>query len=268
MLFLYQINRRYFLIDQIIFLCVISVLGGCSLGPLEVSERYYLAATNGRETAYFRVRVNAETFLSKSEFRQGWFPARAVDALFGDVSDEGGGKALTVREKLRAQIDDAVLKTTTQYLEAAVDPNTPADRILKLLETRNRVLLTPSPSLGPSRQAQLIEYDPKRGLTTLRSDEKLVFVLSANPDEVIGNIANFAEQERTEQTIQKFTEVLVQNSRKEVATKEATAEVEGSADKLVAGQIEIALKTLQAGVTRDEAMQQVGALIHLLQSLR
>lgn len=247
---------------------VAGVGGGCTLGPLEVSERYYLAATNGRETAYFRVRVNAQTFLSKAEFRQGWFPSRAVDALFGDVSDEGGGKALTVREKLREQIDEAVVETSREYLLAARKPNTSREELMKLLETRNRVLLTPTPGLGQSRDAQLIEYDPKRGLTVLHGDERLVFVLSANPDEIIGQIANFAEEERTQQTIHKFTDILVQSSRKEVATKAATAEVESSGDKLVAAQIDVVLKTLQAGVTRDQAIEQIGALIHLVQSLR
>jgi hypothetical protein len=254
------------LIGFLLALALVSTTG-CTLGPLEVSERYYLAATNGRETAYFRVRVDANTFLSKSEFRQGWFPSRAVDALFGDVSDEGGGKALTVQEKLKEQIDDAIIAAREAYLSGVKD-DISEDKLNRRFENINRVRLTPNPSLGQSRDARLIEYDPMRGLIVTNGDNKLVFVISANPDEIIGQIANFAEEERTQQTIQKFTDILVQSSRKDVATKSATAEVESSSDKLVAAQIDVVLKTLQTGVTRDQAMEQIGALVHLLQSLR
>ena len=258
---------------RLIFLLVasgffITATGGCTTGPLKIEEVYYLSATNGEDTNYFRITVKANTQLGVAEFREGWFPASAVDALFGDVSEEGAAKASLVRETLRKQFDEAILETHRQYQAAAANPDTTPDQLRKLLAAQARIRLLPYAPAYQLPNTLVVQYDPSKGLVYLRSDAKLVWVLSSNPDDVIGSIANFSEQEATEKTVLKFTDVIVQSRRNEVVTRRATNVVGAKDDKLISSQIETALSALNANPTRPVALEHVEALTQLLLALR
>jgi hypothetical protein len=113
-----------------------------------------------------------------------------------------------------------------------------------------------------------IQYDPSRGLTVLRSDEKFVWVLSSNPDDVIGSIANFAEQEATEKAVLKFADVVVQSTRNEAAQRRARNSTGEADDELIATQIDSALAAITANPTRPVALEQVETLRQLLLALQ
>src|SRR5262245_39773898 len=72
----------------------------CSLGIMEAEEVHYYAITNGENTNYYRLRVSADTLLGVSEYRSGYFPARAVDTVFGEVTSDGATRALATRNEL------------------------------------------------------------------------------------------------------------------------------------------------------------------------
>ncbi len=240
---------------------------GCTTGPLDIEEVSYLAITNGEDTNYFRIRVKASTRLGVAEFRQGWFPATAVDALFGAVTEEGEGTALLMREKLRAQFDESIIETQKKYLAAAQNPKTTEAELRPLRRAMVRVRQAPRDTAFARKDAQSIQYNPAKGLVVYKSDEKLVWVLSSNPDDVIAAIANFSEQESTQKDILKFTEVVIQGRRNEVAAKRATNVVRRDDDALVARQISIAQDTLKPDSGRAQVIEQVEALIQLLRAL-
>jgi hypothetical protein len=66
---------------RILSIFIVVLASGCTTGPLKVEEVYYLAATNGKDTNYYRITVKAGTQLGVAEYRAGMFPASAVDAL-------------------------------------------------------------------------------------------------------------------------------------------------------------------------------------------
>ncbi|MES2974175.1 MAG: hypothetical protein V4757_11240 [Pseudomonadota bacterium] len=249
-------------------LLVLAVLStGCATGRMEVEQVYYLAATNGTSTNYFRVKVRASTILGVAEFRQGWFPANSVDALFGNVSEENEGKALLTREKMREQLDESILDTQKQYLAAARNPKTTEAELKALLQAQARVRQTPRDSAFGGADSRLIQYNPGKGLVVYKSDEKLVWVLSSNPDEVIGAIANFSEQEATQKDILKFTEVIIQSKRNEVVSRRASNTVRREDDDLVVAQITTASGALANAQKPAEVSAQVGGLLQLMRAL-
>ena len=249
-------------------LAVILTAGaGCTTGPLTVEETSYLAISNGEDTNYFRITMKADTALGVAELRQGWYPASAVDALYGAVSEEAEGKALLTREKLRTQLDESILETQKKYLAAAQNPSTSETELRRLRRAQVRVRQAPQDSAFGRKDAQTIQYNPAKGLVVHKSDEKLVWVLSSNPDDVIGAIANFSEQESTQKDILKFTEVVIQGRRNEVVSKRAANTFRRQDDTLIAKQIEIAQEALKSAKTPSEVNGQIEALVQLLRAM-
>jgi hypothetical protein len=252
---------------------IILVLGlcvSCSTGSMEVKEMHYYAVPGDYNTNYFRLRVNAETQLGDAEYRSGFFPANAVDSLFGDVSSEGGAQALETRRTLEKQIQDSLVAVNNQYQEKARDPETSLIEIDKLLEARRRVLTYPVGNAKDLRDAIEIDYNPSKGLAIRRSDEKQVFVLSSNPDEVVGKISNFAESDKTVYSINQFAKVIAQRSRNDIAARQATEEVNQKLDQLILVQIQKALEVLTdtpKATDKNLALNEIDILIQLLENV-
>jgi hypothetical protein len=253
---------------RVLLLLYVALTVGCTTGPLKVEEVYYLAATNGEDTNYYRITVKANTQLGVAEYRSGMFPASAVDALFGDVSQEGSAKASLVRDQLKGQIDAALLQAHKDYETVAKNPETTDEQLQKYLATLARVRFVPFGRDFQVPKSVTIQYDPLKGLTILRSDEKFVWVLSSNPDDVIGSIANFAEQEATEKAVLKFADVVVQSTRNEAAQRRARNTAGQTDDKLIAAQIDAALAAIEKNPTRPVAIEQVETLRQLLLALQ
>ena len=248
---------------------------GCGTGPMDISEQSYLGASNGDSRVYYRVTITGSTRLGVSEFRQGWFPASAVDALFRDVSAEAA-KQQTVRDELRRQIDEALLLASKNYLAQAVDPNATPEDLQKCLDAIRRVRLTARDSTDGLNGAIVMEYHPNRDLVIRHSDEKLVLVLSSNPDEIITQLAQLSESERTEGTINKFVEVLAfrehRDREKESEERTATstkldvrAADSGAFDDVISGRLaDLAAAIEQGESDRDRLLGRVNGLINTL----
>lgn len=122
-----------------------------------------------------------------------------------------------------------------------------------------------------------MEYHPNRDLIIRHSDEKLVLVLSSNPDEIITQLAQLSESSKTEETINKFVEVLAFRERQSEEAKinekiAASAKLDvretnnSDFDQVVAKRIGDLVTVLEGGESdRDKLLGQVNGLINLLQ---
>lgn len=247
--------------------CSLFLLTGCSLGRMTIDQVFYLAvpSADGDDVNYYRITVNAHTLLAKSDYRSGWYPAEAVDSVFGDVSESGSIEQLKTQEALKKSINDKVLATTQAYLDAAADPNTDPARLQKLLMAQQNILAVPLAEALQLENAIAMEYNPKQGLVTAHAGEKLVFVLSADPDEVIANISNFAEHQRTGLAVSKLADVISQRVAGEVAELEANNSASKRTDVLVHQQIGAALSAVDAA---REDPKKSAQLLEELEALR
>lgn len=244
-----------------------ALLTACSMGPMDTSEVYYLKVTNGTDSNYFRVKVDTSTRLSDAKFKSGWFPAEAVDALFGETSQDTTGSTRAARDDMRAKMIEALKEAQQSYLTVALQDGATRAEIDRALEAWKRVRFAPGLRSDNYGNAVLMEYNPARGLEVLRSDEKLVFVLSADPDAIIQGINRIANDQETKAAIQRFTNVLVEQAKADVQAKAANAEVAARADVFIAGQVEALSQSLENKADRDTVVRKMEALHALLRSL-
>jgi hypothetical protein len=243
---------------------LVVVAAGCTTGPMDVREVRYWAVANGEDTNYYRMRVSGATRLGVAGYKSGWFPARAVDRLFGDVSSEGGVAELQVRSELEAQIAQKIKETQGAWLNAAADPNADEGLLRKLMEARRRVLAYPASTVVPYPGAIEVEYNPGVGVATRYADEKLVFVLASNPDEIIASLARFVEEDKTTLTINRMAGLLTQRAAAEVAAKKGTLEVDKASDPRMRASLGSAREKLAAGTTKPAALEAVDVLLTIV----
>ena len=206
----------------------LAMLTACTSGPMTVHEVQYYQVSDGKDANFYRLTIDADTRLGVSEYHSGWFPARSVDALFGDVSQVGGVEALKFRTQLEGLINSNILYTTENYLMKAREAKADPAELEDLFKARKRILAYPADGpVKPFTGADSVEmhYNPLKGLVTLHEDEKMVFFVSSNPDDIVGKIANFSRSTETALSVQKLGDVLKQKATDEVLTKEAVLQV-------------------------------------------
>ena len=182
-----------------------------------------------------------------------------------------GAEALEAKRILEAQIRDSLIQVNAKYQEKARDPDTSEQELDKLLQARRRILAYPRWQPEVLRDTIEIDYNPSKGIAIRRSDEKLVFILSSNPDEVVGKITNFAESDKTVYSINQFAQVIAQRSRNDIAAQEATEAVNVKIDNLIYEQIQKALSILGESPTAESkelAIKEIDVLIQLLDNVR
>lgn len=268
-----------FSIKHVRLLAVMAVVvaGGCAPmtdGEMDISERYYLAASDGRDVNFYRVTLSAHTAYSKAEFRQGWYPADAVDAVFGNVSQDDSVARLRTEAELRKNIDDTLVALSARRAEilSKAAPLTPQEREdLADIDQRKRTLFAyPWLEYGETDsggQTVVMEYNPERGIVTRRNGEKLVFLLSADPDAIIQDMAGFSEAQQTRLGIDYFAEVLTNSANREVFERNAILELERSRDAGISTRIEAIRKSIPTTATADELRAQLLALRALIGNL-
>jgi hypothetical protein len=240
----------------------------CTTGPMNIREIHYFAAPNGENTNYYRLRVEANTRLGVAGYRSGWFPADAVDYAFGDVSTTGGTEALKIRNKIKEQINEKILQTNLAWLDAAAKPDAKIDKLNGLLQARRRVLAYPINDKPPYEGASEIEYNPAKNVNIRFSDDKLIFVLSSDPDTVVANIASFSENQETALAIDRLAGVIAQRARNEIIAAEAVGEVNKKIDNLIFKQINLAQGVAASPETKiAAAIDEINTLLILLEGM-
>jgi hypothetical protein len=235
---------------------------------MRVHEVHYFKVESGEHANFYRMTVDADTTLGIAEYRSGWFPARSVDSLFGDVSSDGGVSALRFRNDLEGLIETNVLKTTRAYLEEASNPNADPNELRRLAEARRRVLAYPRSSGLKPRDYAEIDYDPARGIVTRHGDEKLVFIVSSNPDEVVGKIASFSESSASALTIQNLSRVVQIQVGNDLLAREGAAEALAKLDTLLVAQLTNTVNSIaNYDVTKEVGIQKIDFILDLVNSL-
>jgi hypothetical protein len=236
------------------------------MGTMELKSEKYFAVSNGESTNYFRLRAFADTQLGVAEFRSGWFPADAVDALFGDVSNAGGVAAREAQQKIERVFADASVQMATEWkdavMSAAKEPDKDHEkRLKKLMDARRYLVTAPVPGSDGGIKfdgASTMEYDVARPLWMRHCDEKLVFMLSSNPDEVIGKITAFANDQETAVTLNRLTESLRAAVQDQVDADTETAKVGETGSKQIRADLVDTIAKLGA-LTADKAPEKAAA---------
>lgn len=243
------------------------ILSACSLGRMNVQETHYYAIPNGKDTNYYRLRVEAKTVLGVAGYRSGWYPARAVDRLFGEAASDSSPAELQARTELEMRTIEAIKETQRKWLEAAQNPDTPEPRLRLLNEARRRVLAYPSFKPEPFPGTVEIEYNPGRDLVTFHIDDKLLFVLSSDPDAVVRAIANFVEEDKTVLTIQRLSGTITQGALNEVAGREAALKVDQANDARVRQVLQQTREGTAAGTKKEIAVFRIDVLLSVIDAV-
>jgi hypothetical protein len=243
-------------------------LGACSQGRTRIDQTYFLAVPSDTNINYFRVRVHALTYLGVADFRSGWFPAEAVDTLYGDVSNKGATEAFQLKKQLREKYDAAILKATGGYLDAASDLKTPSAVLQAWLLAERRVRAVAGAETPLPVGAVEIEYNPGGGIATFHSGEKLVLVLASNPDTVIDAISVISRDVQTGATVKNLADVFRQQSANDVATTEARNESRSKSDALIADRLGTVSDLLKADPKRGDLIREIESLRILVENLR
>ena len=243
-------------------------LSGCSLGVTRVQETHFIAVPSHENVNYFRVRIEGSATLSKTKFRSGWFPAEAVDSLYGSADESSVSQAYKVRNEIKDRYNAAISSATQGYLDAAANPNSKPEVIEAWLSAQRRVRATAGTEVALPRGATEIEYDPASNLTVRHAGEKLVFALSSNPDDVLGAIANFSKDAEVGATVLQLADVVRQQSVNDVATTEARNEARSKLDAVLVDHIDATLKAIEGAPTAQDLQREVDSLRLILESVR
>ena len=243
----------------------LAFLAGCSTGPMRVHELQYYRVANSTNANYFRLTIDAVTHIGVSKYRAGYFPARSVDSLFGEVSSTSGVDALRTRDELEKLINTNVFLVTSNWLFAASKPGTELGDLEKLNTARARLLTYPKPQLAPG--TVLMDYDPIRGVVERHSDEKMVFLLASDPDSVINKIANFTESDATVLTINRLSHAMSDKQQDSVDRRGAMLQVNKKYDAVAYQALQAALNMAGDSTTpADAAVKEINTLIQIIDS--
>lgn len=254
-------------LPQLALACVLAALLGCSTGKMELWETHYLAVPSKDNVNYFRIRVYGKSKLGDSSFRSGWFPAPAVDALWGDASKAGASEAYKLENDLKKAIDDQILATKQAYVIAAANPKTDPAVLESLLAAERRVLATAGDAIPLPDGAIEIDYNPGANIALRHAGQKLVFVMSSNPDEVIGTISNFSQSAETGATVLRLADVIRQRAVDEVAATEARNGARTKVNAAIVARMD-ALAAVTDSANRTELTREIESLRILLENLR
>lgn len=232
---------------------------GCA-GQTRLQETYYLAAPDGTNTNFYRIRVRGVSVLSKAEFRHGWYPRSAVDSLFGSVSKEAEPEYRKQQRKIEEGIDQAIADTHKRYLEKATDPEVTSAELEKYMEAHRRVRYLPT---TPAREDLIVmEHDPTVGLKRLHGEDKIVIVMSSNPDEVVQSIARVVEDQKTQDFVTEIADTFGQQEATRAKREAAQAELD---DAPLIDALEAAIEVLEDSTASKVEVER--ALLEVKESL-
>jgi len=243
-------------------------LSGCSLGRTSARQTYFLAVPSGENINYFRIRVDAQAKLGETSFKSGWFPADAVDSLYGDAGKSGVTEAYRVQEDLKAKYNAALVHTTEGYLAVAQNPKSDPADIQSWLVAQRRVRAMSGAETPLPSGAVEIEYNPSGSLATRHAGEKLVLVLASDPDTVIGAISAYSKDVQTSATVMRLADVLRQQSANEVETTEARNAARTKSNATIVQGIDALTQVLKTNPGREELTREIEALRLQLENVR
>ena len=253
----------------IISLALSSLVGCVSSGPMDLQEVSYLAVPSGNNINFYRITVIGDTDYGESNYNSGWFPAEAVDQLYGSSSDTNAGDVIKTQEDIQRLYNSAILETTRNYLDAAKNHNKSEAVIQKHLIAQRRVRAIAGDGIELPEGAVEVEYDPSRNLVVRHTGQKRVFVLASDPDKVINSISRFAGDQKTSATVLRLADVVRQQNQNSVDEANAQIAVEQQTNSLIVSQINAALEKLKdANLSQADLLTEVEALVLLVENAK
>jgi hypothetical protein len=247
-----------------LLLLILLLVTAC--GVMKIQERHYYAIENNDNTNIFRLVVQADTVLGEAKYNSGWYPANAVDSLYGNVRSYGGQADLQARQEIETEVRKGIVQATKNYNIVALNPASTDEDIQRAMQVRRNVLSYPSLWTGLSENSRIIDYNPSEGVVIKHSDEKMVIVLSSNPDVVIGNIKNFAESDKTALAVSRLAKVTSQRVRNEIVADEAK---EAIVRKAIETQLNDSITLLENADAsdKDKIQDQIKLLIEFFEGV-
>lgn len=235
---------------------------------MEVKETHYVAVPGTDEVNYYRIRVNGKSVLGEAKYQSGWFDSYSVDAAFGDIQTDASSDYVTTRDEIRRLTNEAVKETTRNFLNEAKKANPDENTLLGLLEARKNVLSYPTTGGNALSGSIQLEYNPVQGLILTHSDEKQIFVLSSNPNDVVGNIKAQSANVNTIRDVNRLAGLVQANAAKDAAGTAAKKSFNHQSLDLLLAQLEVALQTTNSEqATREQILAEIDSLTGLVRGL-
>ena len=239
---------------------------------MEISEQHYISATNGKDNVYYRINVEGTTVFSEASYRQGWYDEDSVDALFGDISNAGSKKALSTRETIRKQIDTSLIQARQAYLEAVLAPKADNIDVQSKLEALKRVRLSVESATHGLDGAYVMDYDPMKNLKRKRVGQKMVMILSSDPDQILNKLRELTEDEKTTEILDSLVDTMrgktdIESLKKHLDNQEKLIQNEKILSQLSTFIKNIPTKIKSASVSdtdRNAIVAETKALINIL----
>ena len=130
-----------------------------------------------------------------------------MDRVFGKVRSDGDKGDLQARKDIGRLYRDSMVKATQKYMTTALKENSSEADIQKAMQVRRRVLSYPTLDENTPDSSIIVDYNPSKGVAFRHANDKMVFILSANPYVVVGNIRNFAESDKTALAVSRLAQV-------------------------------------------------------------
>jgi hypothetical protein len=244
------------------------LLSACSTGQTRINETHFLAVPSGGHVNFYRVHVEGHTAFGVTDFHTGWYPADAVDSLYGDASDKGAVEAFRVKEQIRSKYDAAILKTQDGYLNAASDPKTDAGTLQSWLLAQRRVRATAGADTPLPQGAIELEYNPVGHLATPHAGQKLVLVLSSDPTSVIAAISSFSSEVQTGATVMDLADLVRQQTTNDLISAEARNDARAKTNPLIAQRLAALSDFLKTKPTRTDLLREIDSMRVLLENYK
>lgn len=223
------------------------------------SEIYAAYGADG-EVVYYRITLRGYGSLGKVHYRSGWFSARAVDELFGDVTSQGDMRVSVLRQRQRAI--EAATKAYADAVDAQKnDERDAAKARMDRIEADFEPLLDdPDEALEPDQIPTTAPADLTRAEAFDYSGKKFVMVLANDPDEILKMIGDSIQKDRLVDAVASFARGKAEQS---AATNTAALEQATIAAEQLAGR----LKAVRDGLGETPTAADLRTRLQYLRTL-
>lgn len=255
------IPRRPSTLRRRIFAALVaSVAAGClGCASFNKSEIYAAYGADG-EVVYYRINLKGYGSLGKVDYRSGWFSARAVDELFGDVTSQGDLRVSVLRHRQRAI--EAATKAYADAVDAQKNDERDAAkaRMDRIKSDFKPLMDDPADGSGPEDLPTTAPADVTRAEAFDYVGKKFVMVLANDPDEILKMIGDSIQKDKLVDAVSSFA-----RGRTEQADATSTAALEQAAR--TAEQLAGRLKAVRDGLAEAVTAADLRTRIQYLRTL-
>ncbi len=192
-------------------LCLMLLLSGCGIARVKEYRTYKAVDSATGDASYFRIRISGYTRLSKLEYDAGWKNAEAVDEVFNDIKSSPGWISDDLKDELRKNMlkMSTAIETKMVALGDKTDPE--SQREYAALESQLARTIALQERIRVKGSSENLDAP----------SEKYVIVMSADPDEIMNEIATVVDRQASEGALIKTYRALQEKKRADETKKAA-----------------------------------------------